>query len=51
MDVSKYFLTGVFVASLIKDLEDMRWLIYLLSATISIGLLAAGLLLTNKKEK
>ena len=28
IDVSKYFLTGVFVASLVKDLEDVRCLIY-----------------------
>lgn len=51
IDVSKYFLTGVFVTSLIKDLEDMRWLIYLLSGVISLALLCSGLLLTNKKQK
>ena len=28
IDISKYFLTGVFVASLVKDLQDMRWIIY-----------------------
>lgn len=39
IDVSKYFLTGVFVASLVKDLEDMRWLIYALSGIISLVLL------------
>ena len=49
--VSKYFLTGVFVASLIKDLEDMRWLIYVLSGTIAAALLVLGLILTNNKEK
>ncbi len=42
IDISKYFLTGVFVASLIKDLEDMRWLIYLLSGVISAVLLFSG---------
>lgn len=51
IDVSKYFLTGVFVASLIKDLEDMRWLIYALSGTIAAALLVSGLILVNKKEK
>ena len=51
IDISKYFLTGVFVASLIKDMEDMRWLIYVLSGTVSSVLLFAGLVLTNKKEK
>lgn len=50
IDVSKYFLTGVFVASMIKDLEDMRWLIYALSGTVAAVLLAFGLVLTNKKE-
>lgn len=50
IDVSKYFLTGVFVASLIKDLEDMRWLIYALSGSVAAILLLLGLILTNKKE-
>ena len=49
IDVSKYFLTGVFVASLIKDLEDMRWLIYALSGSVAAILLLLGLILTNKK--
>lgn len=48
--MSKYFLTGVFVASLVKDLEDMRWLIYALSGIISLVLLWSGLILTNKKK-
>ena len=34
IDVSKYFLTGVFVASLVKDLEEIRWLIYVLSGSV-----------------
>lgn len=50
IDVSKYFLTGIFVASLVKDLADMRWLIYVLSGTVSVVLLALGLILTNKKK-
>lgn len=50
IDISKYFLTGVFVASLVKDLEDMRWLIYVLSAVISTILLVLGLILSNKKK-
>lgn len=50
IDVSKYFLTGVFVASLVKDLEDVRWLIYALSGTVAAILLLLGLILTNKKE-
>lgn len=51
IDVSKYFLTGVFVASLVKDLEDFRWLIYTLSATVAFILLALGLILTNNKKE
>lgn len=50
IDVSKFFLTGVFVASLIKDLADSRWLIYALSGTVSVALLLLGLILSNKKE-
>lgn len=51
LDVSKYFLTGVFIASLVKDLEDMRWLIYTISGTVAAILLIAGLLLTNQKKE
>lgn len=51
IDVSKYFLTGVFVTSLIKDLADVRWMIYALSGCVSVLLLILGLILTNKKEK
>ena len=50
IDVSKYFLTGVFVASLVKDLEEIRWLIYVLSGSVAAVLLVLGLILTNKKE-
>ena len=50
IDISKYFLTGVFVTSLIKDMEDVRWLIYALSGTISATALVVGLILTNKKQ-
>ena len=50
IDVSKYFLTGVFVASLIKDLADSSWLIYVLSGTVSVTLLLLGLILSNKKD-
>ena len=49
IDVSKYFLTGVFVASLVKDLEEIRWLIYVLSGSVAAVLLLLGLILTNKK--
>ena len=50
IDISKYLLTVVFVASLVEDLADMRWLIYILSALISALLLIVGLILTNKRK-
>lgn len=50
IDISKYLLTVVFVASLVQDLADMRWLIYILSALISALLLIVGLILTNKRK-
>ena len=49
IDVSKY--TGVVVASLFKDMEDNKWLIYGLGFTSSILALIAGLVLTNKKKE
>ena len=48
--LGNYFLTGVFVASLVKDLEEIRWLIYVLSGSVAAVLLLLGLILTNKKE-
>ncbi len=51
IDVSKYFLTGVFITSLIKDLEDVRWLIYAISGSVATVLLIAGLVLTNKRQE
>ena len=50
IDISKYTLTAVFIASLFKDLEEMKWIVYGLSLFTSISLLITGLLLTNKKE-
>lgn len=53
LDVSKYFLTTVFAASLLKDLSDAPWLVYLLSGCVAFLLLMVGLILTkdnnNKK--
>ena len=39
------------VASLFKDMEDNKWLIYGLGFTSSILALIAGLVLTNKKKE
>lgn len=51
IDVLKYIFTGVVVASLFKDMEDNKWLIYGLGFTSSILALIAGLVLTNKKKE
>lgn len=51
IDVSKYIFTGVVVASLFKDMEDNKWLIYGLGFTSSILALIVGLILTNKKKE
>ena len=50
IDVSKYFLTGVFVASLIQDLADSRWLIFVFSGKVFVTFLFLGLILSNKKD-
>lgn len=50
IDISKYTLTAVFITSLFKDLEEMKWIVYGLSFFASTSLLVTGLLLTNKKE-
>ncbi len=51
IDISKYIFTGVVIASLFKDMEDSRWLIYGLGFSSSILALILGLILTNKKEQ
>ncbi|OUO54808.1 hypothetical protein B5F77_02450 [Parabacteroides sp. An277] len=51
IDISKYFLTGVFITSLIKDLDGMQWLIYTISGSVSTVLLIAGLVLTSKRQE
>lgn len=51
IDISKYLLTGVFVTSLVKDMGDFKWLVYISSALISALTLILGLILTNNKDK
>ncbi len=50
IDIAKYFITGVFVTSLVKDLEDVRWLIYLLSLAVAALLFMIGIRLTNNNK-
>ena len=51
IDVSKYVLTGVVIASLFKDMGDNRYLIYGIGILVAGSTLLSGLLLSNKKEK
>ena len=51
IDISKYIFTGVVIASLFKDMEDSKWLIYSLGFTSSILALVLGLILTTKKAE
>ena len=43
LDVSKYFLTAVFVTSMMQDLNDVRWMLYVISGLIAIILFIAGI--------
>lgn len=51
VDISKYVLTGVVIASLFEDLQDSKLVIYVLSSTMAVLLLVIGLILSNKEEK
>ena len=44
IDISKYVLTGIVIASLFKDVEDKRFLIYTLGLLVAIATLIAGLI-------
>ena len=50
IDISKYVMTGVVIASLVKDLDDNRPLIYVCGLLIALSALCVGLLLTDKKK-
>jgi len=50
IDISKYVMTGVVIASLVKDLDDNRTLIYILGLLIALSALCAGLILTDKQK-
>lgn len=51
IDISKYVLTGIVIASLFKDVEDKRFLIYTLGLLVTMATLIAGLILSNKKKE
>lgn len=50
LDVSKYFLTAVFVTSMMQDLNDVRWMLYVISGLIAIILFIAGFILGRIKK-
>lgn len=50
IDISKYVMTGVVIASLFKDLNDNRVIIYVVGLFIATTALCAGLILTDKKK-
>lgn len=50
IDVSKYIFTGVVVASLFKDMEGSRLLLYGFGFISSLLALVLGIILTNKKQ-
>ena len=51
IDVSKYVLTGIVIASLFKDFGESKLLIYVLGLLVACSTLLAGLVLSNKKEE
>ena len=51
IDISKYVLTGVVISSFFKDFGDTQFLVYGLGVTVSVSLLALGLVLTNKRKE
>lgn len=51
IDVSKYVLTGVVIASLFRDLGESKLLIYGIGLLVACFTLLAGLVLSNKKQE
>lgn len=50
IDISKYVMTGVVIASMVKDLDENRSLIYVLGLFIAVMALGVGLVLTDKSK-
>lgn len=51
IDLSKYFFTGVFVSSLLKNMEGLEILIQIVGFTVTIVFLLIGLVLTEKTKE
>ena len=50
MDIAKYVLTAVVVMSLVSDLGDVRWLIYVLGLLTTAVCLGGVLILVRDKD-
>ena len=50
IDISKYVMTGVVIASLFQDMGDSKLLIYVVGLFIAFMALGVGLVLTDKKK-
>ena len=51
MDVAKYLLTAVVVASLVSDLTEVKWLVYVLGVFSTAACLVAVLLLIKESRQ
>ena len=53
LDISKYIVTGVIIASLFKDASDAsdKAVIYIVGAVFAVTMLISGLLLRNKTKE
>ncbi len=51
IDMSKYVMTGVVIASLFKDLDSYKILVYVFGLFIAFTSFGVGLVLTDKKKE
>ena len=50
IDISKFVMTGVVIASLFKDLTDNKVILYVIGLFIAFTSLGVGMVLTDKKK-
>ena len=52
MDIAKYLLTGVLLASMVSDLQDMKWGVYVVGFIATLLCLGLGMaMLRDTKEE
>lgn len=51
MDVAKYLLTGVLLASMVSDLQDIKWLVYVIGFLATLLSLGLGMVMLKDTEK